>query len=126
MVQVPVSIGELIDKLSILQVKKLKITNSDKLSFINNEYELLYNMSQDFLKEDDIFKIYNDLINTNIKLWEIEDELRVIESTKIFGDNFIELARLVYYTNDERFRLKDQINNLTNSQVREQKDYKEY
>ena len=126
MVQVPVSIGELIDKLSILQVKKLKIKNSDKLLFINNEYDLLYNMSQDFLKEDDIFKIYNDLINTNIKLWEIEDELRVIESTKIFGDNFIELARLVYYTNDERFRLKDQINNLTNSEVREQKDYKEY
>lgn len=126
MVQVPVSIGELIDKLSILQVKKLKITNSDKLSFINNEYELLYNMSKEFLKSDDIFKIYNDLINTNIKLWEIEDELRVIESTKIFGDNFIELARLVYYTNDDRFRLKDQINNLTNSEVREQKDYKEY
>jgi len=126
MVQVPVSVGELIDKLSILQVKKIKVSNPDKLIFINKEYELLYNMSSDFLERKDISQIYDDLVSTNLKLWEVEDELRVIESTKNFNDVFIELARQVYYTNDERFRLKDKINNLTNSEVREQKDYKEY
>ena len=126
MVNVHVSVGELIDKLSILQVKKIKVSNPDKLVFINKEYELLYNMSSEFLERKDISQIYNDLVNTNLKLWEVEDELRVIESTKNFNDVFIELARQVYYTNDERFRLKDKINNLTNSEVREQKDYKEY
>ena len=126
MLSIPVSVGELIDKLSILQVKKIKVTNSDKLLFINKEYDLLYEMSSEFLQRKDILQIYDDLINTNLKLWEVEDELRVIESTKNFNDTFTELARLVYYTNDERFRLKDKINSLTNSEIKEQKDYKEY
>jgi len=126
MLSVPVSVGELIDKLSILQVKKIKVTNPDKLLFINKEYDLLYEMSSEFLQRKDILQIYDDLINTNLKLWEVEDELRVIESTKNFDDTFTELARLVYYTNDERFRLKDKINSLTNSEIKEQKDYKEY
>jgi hypothetical protein len=126
MLSVPVSVGELIDKLSILQVKKIKVTNPDKLLFINKEYDLLYEMSSEFLQIKDILQIYDDLINTNLKLWEVEDELRVIESTKNFDDTFTELARSVYYTNDERFRLKDKINSLTNSEIKEQKDYKEY
>ena len=126
MLSVPVSVGELIDKLSILQVKKIKVTNSDKLLFINKEYDLLYEMSSEFLQRKDILQIYDDLINTNLKLWEVEDELRVIESKKNFDDTFTELARSVYYTNDERFRLKDKINSLTNSEIKEQKDYKEY
>lgn len=126
MLSVPVSVGELIDKLSILQVKKIKVTNPDKLVFINKEYDLLYEMSSEFLQRKDILQIYDDLISTNLKLWEVEDELRVIESTKNFDDTFTELARLVYYTNDERFRLKDKINSLTNSEIKEQKDYKEY
>ena len=126
MLSVPVRVGELIDKLSILQVKKIKVTNSDKLLFINKEYDLLYEMSSEFLQRKDILQIYDDLINTNLKLWEVEDELRVIENTKNFDDAFTELARLVYYTNDERFRLKDKINSLTNSEIKEQKDYKEY
>jgi len=126
MLSVPVSVGELIDKLSILQVKKIKVTNPDKLLFINKEYDLLYEMSSEFLQRKDILQIYDDLIKTNLKLWEVEDELRVIESTKNFDDTFTELARSVYYTNDERFRLKDKINSLTNSEIKEQKDYKEY
>jgi hypothetical protein len=126
MLSVPVSVGELIDKLSILQVKKIKVTNPDKLLFINKEYDLLYEMSSEFLQRKDILQIYDDLINTNLKLWEVEDELRVIESTKNFDETFTELARSVYYTNDERFRLKDKINSLTNSEIKEQKDYKEY
>ena len=83
-------------------------------------------MSVEFLQRKDISEVYDDLVNVNTKLWEVEDELRVIESTKNFDDTFIELARQVYYTNDDRFRLKDKINNLTNSEVREQKDYKKY
>lgn len=126
MLSVPVSVGELIDKLSILQVKKIKVINPDKLVFINKEYDLLYEMSSEFLQRKDILQIYDDLISTNLKLWEVEDELRVIESTKNFDDAFTELARSVYYTNDERFRLKDKINSLTNSEIKEQKDYKEY
>ena len=71
-------------------------------------------------------KLYHELVDVNSKLWEVEDELRVIESTKNFDSIFIELARKVYYTNDERFSLKNKINELTNSEVREQKDYIEY
>ena len=126
MVNVPVSVGELIDKLSILQVKKSKVKNSDKLKFIEKEYDLLLSMSFEYFNNVDIISTYKELVDVNTKLWEVEDELRVIENTKVFDSNFIELARAVYYTNDERFRLKDKINNLTNSEIKEQKDYKEY
>jgi hypothetical protein len=126
MVNVPVSVGELIDKLSILQVKKGKVKNSDKLKFIEKEYGLLLSMSSEYFNNVDIISTYKELVDVNTKLWEVEDELRVIENTKVFDDKFIELARAVYYTNDERFRLKDKINNLTNSEIKEQKDYKEY
>jgi hypothetical protein len=126
MITVPVSVGELIDKLSILHVKKTKINNEEKLIFINKEFELLYNMSSFYLNDDKISKLYHQLVDVNLKLWEIEDELRVIELSKDFNSTFIELARQVYYTNDERFSLKNKINELTNSEVREQKDYVNY
>ena len=126
MIKVQVSVGELIDKLSILHVKQTKINNEEKLTFINKEFELLYNMSSFYLNDDEISKLYHQLVIVNSKLWEIEDELRVIELTKDFNSAFIELARQVYYTNDERFSLKNKINELTNSEVREQKDYVNY
>lgn len=126
MITVPVSVGELIDKLSILYVKKIKISNNDKLLFINKEFELLYNMSLLFLNNDEITNLYNRLVEVNTKLWEVEDELRIIETTKNFDSKFIELARNVYYFNDERFVLKNKINELTDSEVREQKEYVEY
>jgi len=126
MIQIPVSVGELIDKLSILHIKKNKISNTEKLEFINKEFELLYNMSSYYLNSEDISKLYHQLVEVNSKLWEIEDELRVIELTKDFNSTFIELARQVYHTNDERFSLKNKINELTNSEVREQKDYVNY
>ena len=126
MITVPVSVGELIDKLSILHVKQTKINNEEKLTFINKEFELLNNMSLFYLNDDEILKLYNQLVEVNSKLWEVEDELRVIELTKDFNSEFSELARKVYYTNDERFSLKNKINELTNSEVREQKDYIEY
>lgn len=126
MVTIPVSVGELIDKLSILHVKQLKIVNEDKLSFINREFELIYNMSSVYLDDEKILNLYRQLIDVNLSLWDVEDELRNIETTKNFDNHFIELARKVYYTNDDRFILKNQINELTNSEVREQKDYIEY
>jgi hypothetical protein len=126
MITIPVSIGELIDKLSILQVKKIKISNEHSLTFINNEFELLYDISSYYLKDEEISKLYHNLVEINSKLWEVEDELRVIESTKEFTSIFIELSRKVYYTNDERFSLKNKINELTKSEVREQKDYIKY
>jgi hypothetical protein len=126
MITVPVSVGELIDKLSILHVKKIKVFNEEKLSFINKEFELLYNMSSGYFTDDEVLKLYRQLVEINTKLWEVEDELRILESSKNFDSSFIELARKVYYTNDERFSLKNKINEITNSEVREQKDYINY
>ena len=83
-------------------------------------------MSSNYLDDEQILKLYRQLIDVNLNLWEVEDELRTIESTKNFDTHFIELARKVYYTNDDRFSLKNEINELTNSEVREQKDYIEY
>ena len=126
MVTIPVSVGEMIDKLSILQVKKIKVNDEDKLEFINKEFELLYNFSSEYLNNLEIELIYNKLILVNTNLWDIEDKLRVIEKEKRFEGEFISLARKVYFTNDERFRLKNEINLLTSSEIREIKDYVKY
>ncbi len=92
MISIPVSVGELLDKLSILHVKKIKIFNEEKLSFINKEFELLYNMSSYYLNDSEISKLYHDLVNVNTNLWEVEDELRVYESKNVFDKSFVELA----------------------------------
>ena len=126
MIHVPVSVGELIDKLSILHVKSIKITNEEKLVIVNKEFELLYNLSSVYLNSSEIELLYHQLCNINEKLWDVEDKLRVFESEKKFDQEFIELARKVYYTNDERFRLKNEINLITLSKIREVKDYKPY
>lgn len=126
MVSVPVSVGEMIDKLSILQIKKTKIKNEEKLTLVNKEFELLYDLSSHYLESSEIESLYNQLCEVNGKLWDIEDRLRVIETEKRFEGEFIEYARKVYFTNDERFRLKNEINQLTNSDIREVKDYVKY
>lgn len=126
MLTVPVSVGELIDKLSILQVKKLKITNPEGLKYVSEEFELLYNQSEVYLQVHEIKSLYESLTEVNSILWDVEDKLRVFESEKKFDEEFIDLARKVYYTNDERFRLKNEINSITLSKIREVKDYKPY
>ena len=126
MISIPVSIGEMIDKLSILQVKKTKVLDEEKLILINKEFELLYNFSLSYFNNPEVELIYNKLILVNTNLWDIEDNLRVMEKEKKFNDDFIELARKVYFTNDERFRLKNEINMVTNSEIREVKDYVKY
>lgn len=95
-------------------------------NILNNEFELIYNMSSIYFDNEEILNLYRQLIDVNLRLWEVEDELRTIETTKNFDSHFIELARKVYYINDDRFLLKNKINELTNSEVREQKDYVEY
>ena len=126
MITIPVSVGELIDKLSILHVKQKKITNEDKLEYVNKEFELLYNMSSEYLNQPEIEKLYHSLVTVNSNLWDIEDELRVLELEKRFTDKFIDIARKVYFTNDERFILKNKIILLTDSEIREVKDYVKY
>jgi hypothetical protein len=126
MISIPVSVGEMIDKLSILQVKKTKIKDDNKLEFINKEFELLYNFSLEYLNDNEIESIYHQLVDVNSSLWDIEDKLRILESEKKFNEDFIKLARNVYFTNDERFRLKNEINLISNSEIREIKDYVKY
>jgi hypothetical protein len=126
MISIPVSVGEMIDKLSILQVKKIKVSNEEKLEFINKEFELLYNFSSEYLNNLEIELIYSKLILVNTNLWDIEDKLRILEKEKKFDTEFIASARKVYFTNDERFRLKNEINLLTSSEIREIKDYVKY
>lgn len=126
MIIIPVSVGELIDKLSILHIKKIKISNPEKLEFITKEFELLYNMSSYYLNDENISKYYRNLVEINLKLWEVEDEIRIIENIKSFDSKFIQLARQVYLINDERFSVKNMINELTDSEIREQKEYVEY
>ena len=106
--------------------KQTKINNSEKLVYINKEFELLYNFSSVYLNNEEISKLYHELVNTNSELWEIEDMLRVIETEKTFDSKFIELARNVYHTNDKRFRLKNEINERTSSEIREVKEYVKY
>jgi hypothetical protein len=126
MITTPISVGELLDKLSILSIKKNRLTNPDKLFQVEKEFSFLYALSTQFLTVKDYFNLYDDLVLINSKLWEIEDKLRVREKHKNFDEEFIELARSVYYTNDERFELKNKINLLSNSEIQEQKRYEDY
>jgi len=130
--KIEVSNGELIDKLSILDVKSEMVKNDDKLKNINKERKILNDYFQNLLSEvsdqirDQLLNIYSDLININKKLWNIEDQIREREIERDFGFYFIELARSVYYTNDERAELKRKINYITNSDLIEEKEYKDY
>lgn len=126
MITTPISVGELLDKLSILSIKKNRLTNPNKLFQVEKEFSFLYELSTQFLTVKDYFNLYDDLVLINSKLWEIEDKLRVCEKNKKFDEEFIELARSVYYTNDERFELKNKINLLSNSEIQEQKSYEDY
>ena len=126
-IEIPISFGELIDKLTILEIKKSKITNKEKLKKIQLEYELLNKKYQTILndrKELQVF--YEALLKVNNKLWEIEDKIRIFENNKEFNDEFIDLARSVYKSNDERFAIKNDINETFDSEIQEQKEYENY
>ena len=124
MLEIQISVGELLDKLSILKIKKEKIIDDNKLKYVEQEFDILNKKASFFLNQADISEIFNDLYLTNNKLWIIEDDLRVLEKLNEFNIQFIDLARQVYKVNDHRFSLKNKINDITNSLIKEQKSYK--
>ena len=124
---VEVSIGELLDKISILEIKQEKIKDPDKLKFISNEHSILKNQLDNHVKSDDkLNKLFKLLKEINAKLWTIEDDKRLCEKEKDFGEKFIKLSRDVHFLNDDRAKIKLEINNLTNSSIREIKEYTSY
>lgn len=127
-VNVPVSIGELLDKLSIVEIKIKNISDSKKLKYLNKEFNLLKEKAEDVksINSQKYDEFYSSLLKINSKLWEIEDDIRDLENLKNFDDTFVSLARSVYITNDERFEIKTKINNFFGSSIVEQKELKEY
>ena len=119
-----ISAGELVDKITILEIKKAKITNKEKLIDIDKELSSLNKTQRQFIPDDSlIFKYKDELKEINLKLWDIEDGKRLAEKNKNFGKNFIDLARNVYKFNDERARIKLAINNTLGSNIKEVKSY---
>ena len=124
---VEVSVGELLDKISILEIKKEKIKDSEKLKFINDEYEVLKDQLDKNVKSDEkIDKLFQSLKEINAKLWIIEDDKRLCEKNSDFREKFIKLSREVHFLNDERAKIKLDINNLTGSKIKEIKEYTNY
>ena len=124
---IEVSTGELLDKISILEIKKEKISDSALLEIINFEYSILKNESDKKVKKDQkIDELYKKLKKTNEKLWIIEDDKRLCEKNSDFGEKFIELSRNVHFLNDERAIIKLEINNYSKSTIKEVKKYTDY
>ena len=126
-IEIPISFGELIDKLTILEIKKSKITNNEKLKNIQLEFDFLNKKYQTILNDTKELQVFYDaLLKVNSKLWEIEDKIRILENNKEFNEEFIDLARGVYKSNDERFAIKNEINKTFDSEIQEQKEYENY
>ena len=124
---VEVSIGELLDKISILEIKQEKIKDPEKLRFIKNEYSILKDQLEKNVKSDDkLNNLYQSLKEINAKLWVIEDDKRQCEKDKDFGEKFIKLSRDVHFLNDNRAQIKLEINNHTGSVIKEIKEYTSY
>ena len=124
---IEVSAGELLDKISILEIKKEKINDPEKLKYINNEYLILKEQLDKYINNDEkLNKLFKSLKDINLKLWSIEDEKRMCEKNSDFGDKFIKLSRDVHFLNDERAKIKLEINNLTGSKIKEIKEYTNY
>ena len=124
---VEVSIGELLDKISILEIKQEKIKDPEKLKFINNEHSILKDQLEKNIKSDNkLNNLYQSLKEINAKLWVIEDDKRQCEKDKDFGEKFIKLSRDVHFLNDDRAKIKLEINNHTGSAIKEIKEYTNY
>lgn len=127
--KIEVSNGEILDKHTILKIKLEKITDPVKVANLNKEWMILTPIVQEIVtacNNDLIHIAYQDMLEVNRKLWQIEDEIRDCEKTNDFGDEFIRLARAVYWTNDDRNLVKKRIDNLTGSNLTEEKGYKPY
>jgi len=121
---IPVSVGELWDKYTILLIKQEKVVDLDKIKHISNEIDYLSQIMKDYEYEDN--DLFIDLKNVNSKLWDIEDKIRIKEKQREFDNEFISLARQVYHTNDERANIKNHINIKYKSSIREVKEYVNY
>ena len=122
-----VSVGELLDKISILEIKQEKIKDNKNLKFINDEYNVLKTELNKNIKNDDkLNNLFNSLKEINSKLWVIEDDKRMCEKNSDFGEKFIKLSRDVHFLNDERANIKLEINNHTGSTIKEIKEYTSY
>ena len=125
-ISIPVSLGELVDKISILHIKSINIKDDEKLKLIREEFELLNGTLNDHIKKDEIQKYLESLIEINSKLWIIEDDIRDCERGRNFDQKFIDLARSVYFTNDKRSEVKLEINLKFGSKIIEIKSYEKY
>ena len=124
---VEVSVGELLDKISILEIKQEKIKDSEKLKFINEEHSILKNQLNNNVKSDQKLNVlFESLKQINAKLWVIEDDKRQCEKEKDFTETFIKLSRDVHFLNDDRAKIKLEINNHTGSKIKEIKEYTSY
>ena len=124
---VEVSIGELLDKISILEIKQEKIKDPEKLRFISDEHAVLKDqLNKNVKSNDEIEKLFQSLKEINAKLWVIEDDKRLCEKEKDFTEKFIKLSRDVHFLNDDRAKIKLKINNLTGSKIKEIKEYTSY
>tara|TARA_Y100000590_G_scaffold349321_1_gene400811 strand:- start:108 stop:497 length:390 start_codon:yes stop_codon:yes gene_type:complete len=124
---VEVSIGELLDKISILEIKKEKIKDPEKLKFIKDEYNVLNDQLNKNVKSNEkLNQLFQSLKEINAKLWSIEDSKRLCEKNSDFGEKFIKLSRDVHFLNDDRAKIKLEINKITNSKIKEIKEYTGY
>ena len=124
---VEVSVGELLDKISILEIKKKKIKDLEKLKFINDEYNILKDQLNKNVKSNEkLEKLFQSLKEINARLWVIEDDKRLCEKNSDFGDKFIKLSREIHFSNDNRSKVKLEINNHTGSKIKEIKEYTKY
>jgi len=124
---VEVSVGELLDKISILEIKQEKIKDPEKLKFINTEHSILKDQLDNNVKSDEkLNTLFKSLKDINAKLWVIEDDKRLCEKNSDFTENFIKLSRDVHFLNDDRAKIKLEINNHTGSKIKEIKEYTSY
>ena len=126
LINTPISLGELVDKISILIIKQKNINDHQKLNHVNKELAFLKETLLKYVREEEIEKYINELININSKLWNIEDDIRDCERNKKFDQKFIDLARSVYFTNDKRSEIKLEINKAFGSKIIEVKSYEKY
>ncbi len=126
LINTPISLGELVDKISILIIKQKNITNKSKLDHVKKELDFLQKTLMNYIQKQEINDFLENLININSKLWNIEDDIRECERNKLFDQKFIDLARSVYFTNDERAKVKNDINKKFGSELVEVKSYEEY
>ena len=126
LINTPISLGELVDKISILIIKQKNIIDESKLDHVKKELDFLQKTLMNYVQQEEINNYLENLININSKLWKIEDDIRECERKKLFDQSFIDLARSVYFTNDERAKVKNDINKTFGSELVEVKSYEEY